>query len=690
MSALGLTIALLLSGPAVPLSPQTLASHEGWAPLPQRWKLKKGDNLAWLAPDFDDSAWPETKLNICETQAKLEQPGERLVARLTFEVSEELVGAPLKILLVPFGATEIYLNGRSIFSTERLHSFYDARTSTLRFDKPGKQVLALRYRPAGSPEIRSRMTLPGFLLKLGTIDAVDGLRAHTRKDEALGQIFTGVALTLAFIHLMLFLFHRSDREHLHYAMMTSSAGAIAISNSVFGNSQSAWVSMLAQQGFKVAVVFASMASLRMSYQLFANKAPGMLYRAYVVFGSVLVVTSWALPVTTIYVYAMFGLTALLLKSFMALFKGVPGAWLLALGGLAAGLASALQMLPIFFGKEPRSSVYLHGFMIYFATISIYLARTFARTHRQLAEQLTKALEQERRANDEQLARQSLEAENQRKALLLEEAQKREAVLEELEAVNKYLRDTQAQLVHQGKMASLGNLVAGVAHEINTPIGAIYSVHQSLRVALDRVHSILQAESPELIENNRKLKKSLAVLEDAAQVINSGSTRVKEIVKRLRTFARLDEAELARVDLHEGLEDTLQLVRHELKKGIQVERNFGELPNVTCYPSQLNQVHLNLIVNAIHAMDAGGKLTISTSLEDDRAVIEYADTGHGISKENLERIFDPGFTTKGVKVGTGLGLSISSRIVQDHRGTLKVSSEPEKGTTFTLSIPLDLE
>ncbi len=243
-----------------------------------------------------------------------------------------------------------------------------------------------------------------------------------------------------------------------------------------------------------------------------------------------------------------------------------------------------------------------------------------------------------------------------------------------------LKETQAQLVQSEKMASLGALVAGVAHEINTPVGAISSMYDTLVRAIDKLDKICDKEP----EEHQKIFK---IIEDANRVMTSGMDRVTNIVRRLKSFARLDEVELQTVDIHEGIEDTLIIVHHELKHKAVVERNFGDIPLISCYPRQLNQVYLNLLVNAIQAIEDKGIITISTFQKNDHVYVQFKDTGIGIPKEALNKIFDPGYTTKGVGVGTGLGLSICYQIVKDHHGEILVESEVGKGSTFTIILPM---
>ncbi len=263
-------------------------------------------------------------------------------------------------------------------------------------------------------------------------------------------------------------------------------------------------------------------------------------------------------------------------------------------------------------------------------------------------------------------------------------------LNDLAEANLELRQAQAYLVQSEKMASLGGLVAGIAHEINTPVGAMTSMHDTLLRAIGKLKEHLKSKDPDILDNDDKLKALLTVIDDANQVIRSGASRVGEIVRRLRSFARLDEAELKKVDIHEGLEDTLTLVHHEIKHNIQTVREYGELPPVAVYPSRLNQVFLNLINNARQAIRDKGIIRIRTGIEDGMVFVSIADDGIGIPPENIPRIFDPGFTTKGVGVGTGLGLSICYQIMQDHRGRIDVESEVGVGTTFTVRIPMNLD
>jgi two-component system, NtrC family, sensor kinase len=243
----------------------------------------------------------------------------------------------------------------------------------------------------------------------------------------------------------------------------------------------------------------------------------------------------------------------------------------------------------------------------------------------------------------------------------------------------------ADVVNQAKLATLGMLLAGVAHEVNTPLGAINSNHDVLRRALEKLQAILADEvvEPHELEEVRRIVKAV---DGILRVNDIAVTRITTLVRSLRTFGRLDRAMIDWADLHEGIDSTLAILAHETSR-IAIERDYGELPAVRCHPDQLNQVWMNLTMNSVQAMPDGGTLAIRTRHEGDRVMVTFADTGAGIQGEHLDRIFDPGFTTKHGRVGMGLGLLITRQVVEHHRGRIAVESEPGEGATFTVTLPV---
>ncbi|MEZ5359769.1 MAG: PAS domain S-box protein [Candidatus Zixiibacteriota bacterium] len=251
-----------------------------------------------------------------------------------------------------------------------------------------------------------------------------------------------------------------------------------------------------------------------------------------------------------------------------------------------------------------------------------------------------------------------------------------------------LEKKQAQLVQAEKMASLGNLVAGVAHEINTPLGALKSNNDLFIRSIRKLKTELESCGKVELKNNISIDTLFDNIEQLNSVNETAAHRIIDIVNSLRNFARLDQAEKDLVDIHEGLDNTLTLVHHRLKNRIDVIKQYGSLPKIHCYPNQLNQVFMNLLVNASQAIEGPGTIRIKTEAIEKSIIIAISDTGKGISPEIKTRIFDPGFTTKGAGVGTGLGLSIVLQIIESHQGSIEVASEVGKGTTFKITLPIE--
>ncbi|MCH8290451.1 PAS domain S-box protein [Candidatus Poribacteria bacterium] len=242
---------------------------------------------------------------------------------------------------------------------------------------------------------------------------------------------------------------------------------------------------------------------------------------------------------------------------------------------------------------------------------------------------------------------------------------------------------ETERIQAAKMESLRQLVAGVAHQMNNPIGAISSNTDVSNRAISKIKANLA--SP--VQTNGKLPRTLAVLEQMNQMNAIASADIAKIVANLQRFVRLDEAEWQLADIHEGIDSTIALMNLEFENRIQTIKDYGDLPKVYCAPSSLNQAFMILLKNASEAVETEGKIHISTFAHNEHVKIEISDTGKGIPPEDLSRIFDPGFTTKRVKVGVGLGLAICYKIVVDeHKGRLDVSSESGEGTTFTITLP----
>lgn len=271
----------------------------------------------------------------------------------------------------------------------------------------------------------------------------------------------------------------------------------------------------------------------------------------------------------------------------------------------------------------------------------------------------------------------------------------------LASQKKELERLQAQLVQTEKMASLGQLAAGIAHELNNPAGFVYGNMDLLRGYLAELGKLFAAYDQLILpaaaaQSLTALKTQLgydALMENISSIISDcaeGAERICDVVKNLRLFSRLDEAEFKKIDIHAGIDSTIRLLSSYYSTSkIVLRREYGRLPAINCYAAQLNQVWMNLLVNAAQAVGSKGEVRIATSFDDTSIAVAISDTGKGIPEEALSHIFEPFFTTKPVGEGTGLGLSTSYGIIERHGGTIAVASMVGKGTTFTVRIPIQV-
>jgi two-component system NtrC family sensor kinase len=287
---------------------------------------------------------------------------------------------------------------------------------------------------------------------------------------------------------------------------------------------------------------------------------------------------------------------------------------------------------------------------------------------------------------------------------------------------KRLQATQSQVIHTTKLASLGQMVAGVAHEINTPLGFVKSnvevvgdllddyrtlvkqydaavqyclqpvdlIFGADKSSLDKLVKHVEEARRKLFDARTNLEKT-SLLKDAKELLSDASEglgQLGSLVLNLKGFSRVDRDGMDSMDLNEGVESALMIAQHQLRDRVKVIKHLEPLPKVRCMPSQINQVFLNLITNAAQAIDGDGTLTIDSKVVNNNVEISFADTGCGIPDDILPKIFDPFFTTKQVGEGTGLGLSIVHKILKGHGGSIKVRTTPKKGSVFTLTLPVD--
>jgi signal transduction histidine kinase/HAMP domain-containing protein len=316
----------------------------------------------------------------------------------------------------------------------------------------------------------------------------------------------------------------------------------------------------------------------------------------------------------------------------------------------------------------------------------------AREKMQRQAQVLQAQQKELQATNQELAEKSQSLERQNAEI--------ERKNRELESAMQKLTRTQQQLVHSEKMASLGQLTAGIAHEINNPINFVSANVGPLRRDIQDIFTVLaQYEITVETQQGRDkfceveaLKKALDYaflqeeVENLLNGIQEGAQRTAEIVRGLRSFTRLDEEERKPADINKGIESTLLMLKHQLKNRVEIIKDFGNVPEIACYPGKLNQVFMNLLVNASQAIEGPNKIFIKTIYDSEIITIAIRDTGKGMSDEVKRHLFEPFFTTKPIGEGTGLGLAITYGIIEEHDGNIEVYSEPGKGTEFVITLP----
>lgn len=303
------------------------------------------------------------------------------------------------------------------------------------------------------------------------------------------------------------------------------------------------------------------------------------------------------------------------------------------------------------------------------------------------------MEEELKHNQEELIKKNKEIDESKQGV--------QRALSKLKSAHEELKASQLKILQQEKMASIGQLAAGVAHELNNPMSFISSNLGTLDKYINRLSDFIRLQSASLesvkddavirkIDEKRKELKLDYVLEDVKILLKEsleGSERVKRIVSELNSFSRMDEEEYKKSNINECIESAITIVWNELKYKSTLKKEYGELPPIKCYPRQINQIFVNLLINAVNSIADKGVIIIKTWHKDGYIWIAVSDTGAGIPQQNLAKIFEPFFTTKEAGKGTGLGLSITYEIVQRHKGEITVESELGRGTSFTIKIPV---
>jgi signal transduction histidine kinase len=664
----------------------------------RNWRYHSGDDPAWADPSFDDSSWEtvDTRLFI----GQLPKDGWAGIGwfRLHVELAPELEGEPIGILLCQIGAAEIYLDGTRFHSSgqvaasaegERKRSVVNPSPLLVSFGGGKHHVIAVRYSNHASDWAHEHGFPAGFWMaardyQYSVEQHENFLRGHT----AYQALFVAVPLAFTLLHLLLFFFYAREKANLYYAIFTIGAAALTycVFQIRFASNLRLWLVLF--WFFKISLLVVLVSGVRFQYAVFYSRLPRRfwwLLAGAIVLGGF----AWYLPEDVFGIAGMLVLVEMLRVVIRAILGKKDGAWIIGIGFGAFCVAVAWQAL-MGLGvltrlDEPYGMVYLYGILGLIISMSVYLARSVAHVNKNLEAQLAQVRELSghlERANQE-LGEYSQTLEKK----VTERTHELSSKNVELEDTLGELRDTQIQLVQSEKMASLGSLVAGVTHELNTPVGVISSMHNTLIRAVDRLKETLSGSSSREDAEDKTVRSAFEAISNANEIITTGTERLMSIARNLREFARLDEAEFQVAHVHGGIDSTLALLKRDIGDGVAVEKDYGDIPPIYCSPGQLNQVFMTVLRNAAQAIDGAGEIRIKTFQEDETVHILISDTGVGIPPAQLERIFDLDFKAGESRVKMKFGLSTAYRIVQDHGGTVEIDSAVGRGTVVTISLPV---
>lgn len=717
------------SGAAQTTTPQVL-SKDNLESYRGSWRYHPGDDEAWAQPDFDDSAWETITDTSFETD-NLPTSGWKGIGwfRLRLTVDSTLWHYPLAFMMHFTGAAEVYLNGALIASygvvgssaeTEQALRIDDpgARLISFAFDARAEHVVAIRHSNfVGKDFHRLDDDIAGFSLYVGEPESLAAYIGNVVRQETSVQFFfSAIPLAFAVLFLMLYAFYREEKAHLYFALYAASAALMTFLDLQNGFASNAEAYRLIRLVMTLNFVALMLLGLRFLYALYYEALLRMFWLFCVVAGG-LVVWIWIDPFGSFDAASVYALVAIVESARivgLAIWRKRQGAWIIGVGLLlfiVAGLYDVLLDLGVLQEVGGMGNAYFVGFVGLIVSMSVYLARHVARVNRDLKAQLVqvkalseKTLAQERLAQQQEVERLRLEGENERKALELEKAQEIKAAYHQLEEAHNHLKTTQTQLIHSEKMASLGKLTAGIAHEIQNPLNFVNNFAELSVELTEELEEELEAQQDKAVADvTGDLKEILADLKVNSAKINEHGKRADGIVKSMLEHSRVTSGKRVPTNMNKLLEEYLGLCYHGVcaeQPGFEVvlerdlDDNVGLLEIV---PQEIGRVFFNLLHNAFHAVlerekreIAGYKPTVAVATHalPDAVKICIKDNGFGILDAIQDQIFEPFFTTKPTGEGTGLGLSLAYDIItQGHSGTLIVESTEGKGTMFIITLPV---
>ena len=595
---------------------------------------------------------------------------------LRFQLPGKKWSSPNLLILDMSLPAEIYLNGKLLYSLRNLGEEEDSLLSIPRMhiipvdsDYPNK-VLFFRLSPEDPKFTGIGQIFIGSQLALIRMLITDNIQL-----VILGFIF----ITTGLIPLLLFIKKRREKIYFAYGFFSLIMGFVTIGEArpllqlIFGFAS-------IRSSFFILVTFLMPVGLAIYFEaIFGSGYRSIIRRMWQIhlifavisfFIIILNIAPFSFLVKMILVFfSIFFITIIILlsTSVAAAIKGsteariiLAGFTIFAVFGLYDIVGGVFNLFPFWSGV-----IYPWGMFVLILSLGFVLERRFSRAHEKLQEYSkgleVKVAERTRALNDKN---------------------------ESLEFTLAELKSTQIQLVQSEKMASLGQLTAGIAHEINNPIGAIKSNIAVNESCLKKIQDWFRIERAQKeVKEIDKLDKLIGVLEKNNVTNKMASDRIIVIVNSLKNFSRLDEAEYQKADIHKGIDSALTLLAPKLREKIDIIKEYGDIPQINCFPNQLNQAFMNILSNAILAIEGKGSITIRTEVTDSDIKIRIRDSGVGIPNEHKNKLFDPFFTTRKIGEGRGLGLSITLGIIEKHRGKIEVISAINEGSEFIISLPV---
>jgi two-component system NtrC family sensor kinase len=686
------------------------------------WRYHPGDDPAWAHPDVDDSAW-ETRTDVWFEPGDLPQSGWIGVGwfRLRFAVDSTLWNRPLAFFLYLRGAADVYLDGTllatygTVGTSEAdevsvLSSGPNPRFTSISFDRRAEHVLAVRHSNfVAASFYKVGGQVAGFEFRIGRPSELAAqISEDVQARTAIQYAFTGVPLAFALVFFLLFIFYPEGRNHLYFALLAAGVAAMTFLDLQLDFLTDSGQYRLYRQALGLAGSFTLLVLFRFLYGLFYTTLPRQFW-AFLAAGVGLSLWSWFDPFGASDVGNLFGLLVFLevLRTVVtAIVKKKFDAWIIGIGLLFFIGSAAYDVLLDLGWMRAIGEItngYYYGFVGLLIAMAVYLSRAFARTNEDLKEQVVQVKTLSEKTLEQERHRLHLEAENERKALELEKAKELEASYRALEEAHRHLKSTQTQLIHAEKMASLGQLTAGIAHEIKNPLNFVNNFAQLSTELADELRDEFDAHPDQtLADAADDLGEILDDLKLNAAKIREHGQRADGIIKSMLEHARPASSQRQPTDLNALLDDYLNLCYHGLCSEqddfpITFERDYDEaVGQMEVMPQEIGRVFFNLLNNAFYAVQEKERaateayqprISVGTRRRDGAVEIRIGDNGPGIPRGLQEKIFEPFYTTKPTGSGTGLGLSLSYDIVtQRHGGTLAVESEEGEGTTFTITLP----